>query len=151
MIKIPLNNNKFTIVDDCMSNLLDYKWRCHRTGYVIRSYRKDNKKVGFISIHHCIIGYPLNNLVIDHIDNDKLNNQLNNLRIVSKRENALNTINRKIGLTSYRFPGIYWHKKDKRWRAKIIIDGKWIHIGNFIDEKIAADSYRKFIEVNKIK
>lgn len=62
-------------------------------GYKYFQTRKDNKRSNHL-IHHLVaeqfIGIRPENLVIDHIDRNKLNNNVLNLRYVSQKENLKN-------------------------------------------------------------
>lgn len=54
---------------------------------------------------------------IDHLDGNKLNNKIDNLRDVTIQENAKNT---KINVKSKtKIMGVGWHKMSKKWRARI--------------------------------
>lgn len=44
--------------------------------------------------------------------------------------------------TSSKHRGVYWCKNKKRWRAKIRIDGKQMHIGYYREENDAANAYK---------
>lgn len=76
---------------------------------------------------------------IDHIDGDRANNRIENLRDVSHRVNAKNRKlyeNNKTGV-----PGIGYHKRDKVWQVRIGVgEGNELHLGNFKtwDEAIAV-------------
>ena len=50
-------------------------------------------------------------LVVDHIDFNRLNNNVNNLRIVTSRENA----SRKNIKSSSKYVGVSWHKSKNKW------------------------------------
>ncbi len=66
---------------------------------------------------------------IDHIDHNRNNNSIHNLRVVSRTENNRNKtfqINNTSGIM-----GVRWHKLSKRWRAEIKVDGKKIQLGAF--------------------
>jgi len=66
---------------------------------------------------------------VDHIDNNKTNNHIQNLRWVTHSENGMNQskhCNNKSGAT-----GVYWHKHGKKWCATIQIDGITKHLGYF--------------------
>jgi hypothetical protein len=80
---------------------------------------------------------------IDHINGDKLDNRIENLRCVTRAENSRNSKSRSnasgaMGVT----------KHHNKWRATIYNDGKQVHLGLFasIDEAKAArkDAERKF-------
>lgn len=81
-------------------------------------------------------------IVLDHKDGDKLNNNLENLRLLTNRENAQNTKYHRDGS----LPGVHWYKQCAKWQAYIQVDGKVLHIGYFITQLEAFDAY---IQVNK--
>lgn len=69
--------------------------------------------------------------IIDHIDNNKLNNCIENLR---EANNAQNLHNQKIRKTSFTgIKNVHWSKKDKRWVVQI--NGKYI--GQYKDMELA--------------
>jgi hypothetical protein len=74
--------------------------------------------------------------VVNHIDNNPLNNHVDNLEIVSQRHN---TSCHKIE------PGIYWGKDVQKWKAGIYIKHKRIHLGNFTDKQDALVMYQKAV------
>jgi hypothetical protein len=69
--------------------------------------------------------------VVDHIDGDKTNNRLSNLRSVTTRENAMNGGFRRDNTSGV--TGVYLDKRDNRWCAEIFCSGRKIHIGRFRD------------------
>lgn len=78
--------------------------------------------------------------VLDHINRNKLDNRLINLRAVTTAENARNT--RPKGKTT-KFKGIALNKK--KWRARCGIGGKHVHIGTFDTEIEAAMAYNIYV------
>jgi len=84
-------------------------------------------------IAYLFIGLNIDNPkeIIDHIDRNPSNNKIENLRIVSKLENQWNT-----DAKGYNF------RKDKnKWRARIKVNYKEIHLGHFDTEEEARQSY----------
>lgn len=79
------------------------------------------------------LGLDIDNpkIIIDHINRDKLNNCVDNLRIVSNQQNAFNT-NAK---------GYYWNKQKQKYRATIRLNGKHIHLGLYNTEEDARNAY----------
>jgi hypothetical protein len=77
-------------------------------------------------------------IVVDHIDNDKHNNKLSNLQLISHRLNC--TKDRKGGSSNY--IGVGWTKNVKKWRAKICINGKSVHLGLFNTQIEASNAYQ---------
>ena len=68
---------------------------------------------------------------IDHIDRNKSNNKINNLRHATRQCNA-----RNIGLqcnNTSGIKGVYWHKQSDKWHAKIKVNNKLRHLGLFTD------------------
>ena len=101
-------------------------------GYKIVSLSRDGK-IKYPRIHRLIalafIPNPKNKTCIDHINNKKLDNRLNNLRWVTSQENNRN---RSIGKrNTSTIKGVYFIQKSNKWRAHITINGKKIHLGYF--------------------
>ena len=77
-------------------------------------------------------------IVVDHIDNDKLNNSLENLQLITHRHN-LSKDKKKY---SSQHIGVSWSKKRKSWRSSIGVNGVLQNLGNFTDETQAAEAYQ---------
>jgi hypothetical protein len=70
--------------------------------------------------------------VLDHINKNKKDNRISNLRIVTNQQNTFNT-NAK---------GYSYQKDAKRkWRSEIMVDGKSIYLGRFYTEEEAREAY----------
>jgi hypothetical protein len=67
-------------------------------------------------VHHMVIGQPINRKieVVDHINCNKLDNRIENLRIVSRRMNLLST-NKQWSKENHIGRGYYWCKKNKHY------------------------------------
>lgn len=75
-----------------------------------------------------VYGY-LPDVLIDHIDQNPLNNKINNLRVGTRIINAINTginANNTSGVT-----GVSWSKKEKLWEAYITVNKKRINLGRY--------------------
>ncbi len=66
---------------------------------------------------------------VDHIDNIRINNNLDNLRWSTVKENDRNRSLSKSSTTNVK--GVSYHKATQKYRAYIIINGKYIHLGYF--------------------
>lgn len=106
---------------------------------VVKKYRV-HKLVAMAFLNHIPSGMDR---VVDHINNDRKDNRLENLQVISVRENS---IKESRGKSSH--PGVDWYEPTKKWRARITIDGKRIFLGHFETEQEAAESYKK--EIKKI-
>ena len=69
---------------------------------------------------------------IDHINGDRSDNRIENLRVATPSENQHNQKSVK---------GFYFHKRDKKFIARIKADGKQIHIGHYETEELAREAY----------
>lgn len=77
---------------------------------------------------------------IDHIDGNKLNNRIENLRECTNQQNSFNSKISKNNTSGIK--GISWDKSRNKWQAKCMIDGKTIHIGRFSDIKQAENALK---------
>ena len=91
-----------------------------------------------LKMHAVIMNAP-KGMQVDHIDGDGLNNQKNNLRLVTNRQNCMNRHQKKTS----KYPGVTWAKREQRWVAQAQINGKHIHIGSFPMEELAYEAYCK--------
>lgn len=113
------------------------KWKlvCINISNGYKNFNIANKKY---LIHRIIgmlfLGLDINNSeqIIDHIDGNKLNNNLENLRIVSHQQNDFNRLKAK---------GYCYHKRDNKFQASIKLNGKQIYLGSFDTEEEARQAY----------
>ena len=91
----------------------------------------------------CFLKYKATtrSIVIDHIDNNHLNNNVNNIQIITQR---MNSSKDKKGHTS-KYVGVSWDKFTNKWRSNTNIKGKYVHIGLFTNEIDAHLAYQKAI------
>ncbi|MBD2720816.1 HNH endonuclease signature motif containing protein [Hymenobacter armeniacus] len=78
---------------------------------------------------------------VDHIDRNRSNNNLTNLRWVSNKQNSRN-ISKQLG-TSSRFIGVCQRKGSKMFTAQITINGKQTHLNSYKTEIEAAIGYNE--------
>lgn len=78
-------------------------------------------------------------LVINHIDFNRINNNINNLEIVTFRENT----NQKHLKSTSKYTGVSWDKSRSKWSSKIRINGKMVNLGRFTNELEASEAYQK--------
>ena len=82
---------------------------------------------------------PNNLPFVDHIDRDKTNNSLSNLRWATNQQNCMNASKTKN--TSSLYKGVSWFKQAKKWQSQIKFNGKKIHLGLFNSEEDSARAY----------
>lgn len=73
---------------------------------------------------------------VDHINGDKTDNRLVNLRAVTRLENMKNTSRRSDNTSGY--TGISYDGERRLWAAEIISEGKKKHLGRFASKSQAA-------------
>lgn len=116
-----------------------HRWYLNKMGYAFTGGGRP------FSLSSFLLGVKTDRYnVIDHINQDKLDNRKCNLRVVSRSVNAFNAKTR-IDNTSG-CPGVSWEAARGKWTARICIDGKVKCIGRFatIENAITA---RKSAEV----
>jgi len=123
------------------------KQRLRHDGYKDITLCVNNKKYNK-SVHRLVIETFLDNvdnkLCCDHIDNNKENNNINNLRWATSKENNQNSKISKNNTSSVK--GVCFDKKSNKWRAQIRIDGIKIYLGlysNLEDAKLARQNAAK--------
>jgi hypothetical protein len=97
-------------------------------------YKKVNLNNGkTIRVHRLVaeafIPNPDNKPCVDHIDNNRTNNNVNNLRFVSYQENNFNTSITNKNTTGHK--GIRWNKHRNKYEAFITLDNKKYNLGLF--------------------
>jgi len=150
--KIKLTRNQHTLVSNEDYEFLNqWKWYAlyqqningfYANRNVHLCYKNGKQITKSIRMHRLIIEHGLGrelqkNEFIDHINHDPLDNRRENLRLVSNRQNQQN----KKQKTTSKYPGVSWHKRNKRWIAQISLNGRNKFLGTFIDEGEAAKAY----------
>jgi len=77
---------------------------------------------------------------IDHIDGDKSNNRIANLRVVTSKQNKENT--RLVAANTSGHRGVYWDKSRNKWMARVQHHRKWVFLGRF-DSLVEAGNAAK--------
>ncbi len=108
------------------------KFQLDHDGYYIVSLHNNWKRKTF-RVHRLValtfIPNPENKPQIDHIDNDRINNNENNLRWCTHSENQINTGIAKNNTSGVK--GVRFYKQHKKWCAQITHNGKKHHLGLF--------------------
>lgn len=130
--KLPLGvdaKDGYAILDKENTHLDKYRWCISSTGYA--KTRIDGRTV---SLHKVIMSYP--DHYVDHINQNKLDNRIENLRLCNVAQNAGNSKLSKLNKSGHK--GVYPTK-----------GGKWLvtfakkHVGIFEDINEAARAYNK--------
>ena len=103
--------------------------------------RKVHKLVAMAFLNHTPCGLKV---VVDHIDNNKLNNHIDNLQLISQRQNTSKDKNPKSGFTGVWLNG-------KKWGSRITFKGRKLYLGTFNTPEEASEVYQKFILENNLQ
>ena len=114
------------------------------TGYFVVSLKQDGVRKT-VNIHRLVAQAFLEpddtRPNVDHIDRDKLNNAVSNLRWCTQSENCLNRQPRS-GPTSI-YKGVSFIKTSGKWKAFLRVQGKTHFLGYHSTEVEAARAYNK--------
>lgn len=149
--KIKLSSSELeAIVDEEDYPILSrYTWRESKQGRGI--YPQCAIHSMGVSMHKLIMGTPPRGnyqLVVDHINNNELDNRKQNLRWVSLGANAQNKRDRE---HSSKYIGVRWtpHRQGKHWVSYIRRNKKSHFCGRYSTEEEAARGYdRKCVELD---
>jgi len=117
-------NSKVRKVGDALSSLTDKGYLRASVGG--KSYR----------VHRLIFLYHHGYMPtqVDHIDGNRMNNRIENLREATSSQNNQN----RKATSSSGIKGVIWHKQSKKWVASICINRKSVHLGSFVSIEDAA-------------
>jgi len=136
-----LKRNKETILKDGISGC-GYK----TVGLYSGRNRKTFKVHQLVAIEFLNHDPKKSKLVVDHIDNNKLNNNLTNLQIVTHRYNSSKDTN-----SGSKYTGVSLHKLSNKWISNITLNGKQKYLGLFKCELAAAKAYNdKLKEITNV-
>jgi len=79
-------------------------------------------------------------IMVDHIDENKSNNEFTNLQLLTNRQNIVKS--NLLKNTSSKHTGVCWDKNRSKWKAQIKINGKKKYLGRFINELEASEAYQ---------
>ena len=129
---------KFALVDDADYEVLSkYLWRLSN-GYPTTSIRSTR-------MHRFLMNPPAG-LVVDHINGDRLDNRRSNLRVCTHRDNLRNRVTRRDNESG--FKGVSRVRPGGRWKARIRIDERCLHLGVFDTPLEAARCYNEAAQLH---
>jgi len=131
--------------DEDYERLIKYSWYMRKSGNCVYAYGRLKNTKQLVHMHRLIIELNSSGLCIDHIDHNGLNNQRDNLRIVTASQNQANShrhVNSKTFSSKYK--GVYYGKSKNKmyWVANCrCLDEKRVKFYN--TEVEAAISYNE--------
>lgn len=82
-------------------------------------------------LHHCYMPQE-----VDHINGDRADNRIENLRAANRSENQCNRF--ALASNTSGHPGVSWHKKSKAWLVRVMKNGKTVFQQYFKDLELAG-------------
>lgn len=124
MLQIIVEKTKYCFVN-LMRNAKPKKYRIH---LLVWDYFGDKPRDGL-------------RLQVDHKDEDKGNNRIDNLQLLSGRKNKSKErlLNKASGLPT----GVCWHKQNKKYHAQIYIDRTHFNLGFYNTPEEASNAYQE--------
>lgn len=133
--KIFLAQGKYALVDAADYNYLSqWKW-CLLSGRRESAIRRDEGRL--LSMHRALMG-AMEGIVIDHINNDPLDNRRSNLRPCTNAQNMMNK--RKYAKNKSGYKGVLL-TSGGRWKAQISVEGRCMYLGTYDTAEEAAKVY----------
>jgi hypothetical protein len=142
MIRIPLSQGKYALIDDEDAHLAsESRWFATRRAtatYAFRNVRRPGQKPTIELLHRAIMRAAPGTQV-DHINRDGLDNRRENLRLTTPSLNQANS--RKRASSASPWKGARYRGPSRGWQARIRVHGKDIHLGRFASGVEAAVAY----------
>lgn len=136
-----------TIIDvEDIDKCKKYKWKLLKNNYVCSriSFKEDNKNKSKSLLLHRYLMNPSKNMVVDHINRNRLDNRKQNLRICTLSENNRN--HNKCNTNTSGVTGVAWISNMNKWLAYIHFEGTRINLGYFIHKE---DAIKTRLEAEK--
>ena len=134
-----MNQEKLKSLVDYVDNTLKWKHTKGRknAGQEIgtrhcKGYRQAQIEGKRYLVHRLVFLYHhgrMPDTMIDHIDGNRLNNSINNLRECDRAENGYNSRKRKDNTSGYK--NVSWSKATKKWTVRMSKDKKYQVVGYF--------------------
>lgn len=136
VIQLPLVNTHLFTIDRRVEPCLKGRSMHYKRGYAYVSYKK--RSIPLHRVIYLLLKGEMSSMIqpIDHINRDRLDNRLENLRLVSISKNCANRTT-KPNKSGYR--GVY--ASYNQWIAQISTNGKVRHLGRYPTREEAALVY----------
>jgi hypothetical protein len=142
-VYVRLKGAKYFLAISNHGKLINVFTGCPYYFYLAKHGYYMNKPLGYQHrlMAKAFIPNPSGHRYVDHINRDKTDNRIENLRWCLQSQNMGNVCKRK-NVTS-QFKGVHWVAERQRWKAALTYRGKAHNLGRFINEEDAARAYNK--------
>lgn len=131
----------FLVPAECKERVMTRKWtrrKSKKTCYVIATDNQEERR-----LHRWLVGAKPGDWC-DHINHRGMDNRMENIRLVSASQNAMNRIKKpwkEDVMPASQYKGIHLRKPENVWRAVICKNGKRTNLGDYDNEIDAALAY----------
>ena len=139
------DNGEFFFDKDDYNKIISINkyWKINNAGYVLCSMGGEEYQ-----LHRYLMGLGKydykNNIIVDHINGDKLDNRKSNLRICQKDKNPKNCTLYSNNTSGHK--GVSWNERLLKWQVSIQADNDLIYLGIYSDLNEAVE-VRKNAEI----
>lgn len=137
---VPLTKNQYAIVDtEHLELVSQFKWH-YANGYASRNNCQKASRMHRLIFfaHHGIVEQKT--LDIDHINRDRLDNRIENLRLATRSQNGMNRESTCANTSGYK--GVF-RRDSGAWISKIKVQGEIFYLGQFASPEQAALAYNE--------
>lgn len=109
-----------------------------RAGFYNQAYGQIRVNARAQYIHRIVytMFFGVTDLEIDHVDGDKHNNRIENLRAATRKQNSVNMRPTRCNTSGHK--NVSLHARSGKWQVRLIADGKSMFFGLFDDLELAA-------------
>jgi hypothetical protein len=111
----------------------------NKKGYVYIKIDAHKYRTARLAWLHFYGSWP--KLHVDHINGDRADNRIANLREVTPQQNSFNLKGHKDSKSGLK--GVYWDEARSKWLSSIFVSGKSVHLGRFDTKQEADAAYRQ--------
>jgi hypothetical protein len=106
-------------------------WHPHMSSFYVTTKLRTDTGWTTGRLHRILLAPEEPGIEVDHINGNTLDNRRSNLRLATRPENQRNRGEIRSNTSGHR--GVYWDKRLQRWRVRLKVNGKNIHVGLFDD------------------
>lgn len=145
MRRVPVGGQYALVDSEDYERVVAFRWHLHTRGYATAKLGPRHRRVA-IYMHRLILGAVDPKIQVDHINQDKLDNQKSNLRFATNNQNCKNSTMQKRNTTGYK--GVFLDRRNGVFYSHINVDGEARHLGRFKTKEEAAIAYNEAAKIH---
>ena len=125
------DGSHFIVDSQRIPDIEQLTWHKNTDGYISNYTRK---RKGVLLLHRWLLGITEPTVIVDHVNRDRMDCRLENLRVVSFHQNSCNHKLFRTNQTGY--AGVYYSNRSLRYEVKIGYMGKRIYLGASVNNPL---------------